>query len=320
LGNFNNFIFLAYKAKNTGIALAMASIFNAVGRKKKKIKSPNHFRLGIKSGIMKRIVFPTDFSDTSRNALKYALALAADLEAKVDIVTVYHIPMIDVSHTPPELIHRMTDEKREETERQLEELYQAFECEQLGDCHALYGVFTPQEITDYVTENKYDLIVMGTRSEHGRLDRMIGSVTTQTMMNSTVPVLAIPADVSYKKISKIAYATDFRPEDGPTVSQLMEFSGLFKADIHFVHVETHPDVGEMDGVVTVADYPVAFADFSIVNSTSIQEGLDQFVEEQDVDLLAMFIPRRRLWERLFHSSLTRKMTYNSKIPLMVFHQ
>ncbi|MCB0706771.1 MAG: hypothetical protein KDC34_15755, partial [Saprospiraceae bacterium] len=29
------------------IALAMASIFNAVGRKKKKIKSPNHFRLGI---------------------------------------------------------------------------------------------------------------------------------------------------------------------------------------------------------------------------------------------------------------------------------
>ena len=47
LGNFNKFIFLAYKAKNTVIALAMASIFNEVGRKKKKIKSPNHFRLGI---------------------------------------------------------------------------------------------------------------------------------------------------------------------------------------------------------------------------------------------------------------------------------
>ena len=48
LGNFSNFIFLAYKAKNAGIALAMASIFNEVGRKKKKIKSPNYFRLGIK--------------------------------------------------------------------------------------------------------------------------------------------------------------------------------------------------------------------------------------------------------------------------------
>ncbi|MCB0705496.1 MAG: universal stress protein [Saprospiraceae bacterium] len=269
---------------------------------------------------MKRIVFPTDFSDTSRNALKYAIALAADLKAKVDIVTVYHIPMIDVSHTPPELIHRMTDEKRIETERELKALYEAFDCPQLGDCHALYGVFTPQEITDFVADNKYDLIVMGTRSEHGRLDRMIGSVTTQTMMNATVPVLAVPADASYKKIGQIAYATDFRPEDGPTVSQLMEFAGFFKADIHFVHVETHPEVGEMDGVINVADYPVAFADFSIVNSASIQEGLDRFVQDLDVDLLAMFIPRRRLWERLFHTSLTRKMTYNSTIPLLVFHQ
>ncbi|MCB0707038.1 MAG: hypothetical protein KDC34_17100, partial [Saprospiraceae bacterium] len=47
LRNFNKFIFLAYKAKNTVIALAMASIFNAEKKKKKKIKSPNHFRLGI---------------------------------------------------------------------------------------------------------------------------------------------------------------------------------------------------------------------------------------------------------------------------------
>ena len=47
LGKFSNFIFLAYKAKNASIALAMASIFNEVGRKKKKIKSPNYFRLGI---------------------------------------------------------------------------------------------------------------------------------------------------------------------------------------------------------------------------------------------------------------------------------
>ncbi|MBR9922224.1 MAG: universal stress protein [Bacteroidetes bacterium] len=269
---------------------------------------------------MKRIAFPTDFSDTSRNALDYAIALAKDIDAKLDILSVYHIPMIDVSHTPPELIHRMTDEKRIEVERSLEEMYAEYKCDQLGDCHAVYGVFTPQEITEFVDDNNYDMIVMGTRSEHGRMDRLMGSVTTQTMMNAKVPVIAVPADAKYESIKQIIYATDFRPEDGPSVTQLMQFAGHFKAEVHFVHVETHPEVGVMEGVVTVADHPVPFADFSIVNSPSVEEGLDKFMDEKGGDLLAMFIPRRRLWERLFHSSVTRKMTYHSKTPLLVFHQ
>ena len=269
---------------------------------------------------MRRIAFPTDFSEASKNALRYAIAFAKDWEAKIDILTVYHIPMVDVSHTPPEMIHRMTDEKRVETERNMKELCEEFSDEVLGDCHCIYGVFIAQEVTEFVGNQEYDLVIMGTRSEHGRIDRLLGSVSTQTMMNATVPVLAVPADAKYSPIESIAYATDFRPEDGPSVGQLMEIAGLLKAKVHFVHVETHPEIGEMDGSVTVADHPLPFADFSIINSHSVTEGLDKYMQEHDVDLLAMFIPRRRLWERLFHNSVTRKMTFQTNVPLLVFHQ
>ncbi|MCB0562666.1 MAG: universal stress protein, partial [Phaeodactylibacter sp.] len=44
----------------------------------------------IKTDPMKKFLVPTDFSETSRNALLYAIELAAELEAKsIDVVHVF---------------------------------------------------------------------------------------------------------------------------------------------------------------------------------------------------------------------------------------
>ena len=268
---------------------------------------------------MNKILFPTDFSETADNAFEYALALAKDLAARVDLLNIYHLPFAAASDVPVEMIQKMLDEKKENVQEKLEGLVERYPSEHFGQTKAVNGVFISQEITDIAKNQLYELIVMGTKGEHNRIEKILGSITTHTMMQAPCPVLAVPEGVPYRKIRKIAYATDFHLSDEHAVEQLMSFAGTLKAEVHFVHVTTDPEEGSMEDLVVVENHPFEFTYFTVVNNHSVMGGLDRYIQEKNVDMLALFIPRRRLWERLFHTSFTKRMTFHTKTPLLVFH-
>ncbi len=270
---------------------------------------------------MKKILFPTDFSPCARNAFDFAVQLADDMGAVIDLMSIYHLPISDAGSVPPDYIDRMLQEQRNKVREQLREFTKEAPRQLIGKCRADYGLFIAQEITDAARYGEYDLIVMGTKGEHNRLEKMMGSVTTNVMMQSSRPVLAIPEEAVYKGIHELAYATNFQPSDQLAIEQLMEFATPLQANVHFVHVET-----KVPASTNVEDYfpsgvvPDGFSDFTIVNNNSVVEGLDNYVRANEIDVLALFIPKRRLWERLFHSSVTKKMALHSKMPLLVFHE
>lgn len=269
---------------------------------------------------MKKILFPTDFSETAANAFRYAIELAKAVDAKIDVVNVYNLPVIDATNLPAGYVEQMLDEKRVLVQGKLEAFATAEPDAPVGELLPLYGVFIPEEIRDLVKEGPYDMVVMGTRGEHNPLEKTLGSITTFTMMNTACPVLAVPEDATWQDIDYIAFATDFLPHEQQAVAQLMEFAKKVESEVYFVHVETKPNIGTMQDFVTLADYPYKFTDFAIVNSPTVMDGLDSFIKEKHIDLLALYIPKRRLWERLFHSSFTKKMAFHSKTPLLVFHE
>lgn len=266
---------------------------------------------------MKKLLFPTDFSPCAGNAFDYALALAKELNATVDVVNIFNLPFMDATNIPPEYIEQMLDEKRKEALAKLDEFIGQRE---VGEKLAIYGMFIPEEINDLVKQRGYDLVVMGTRGEnHSALEKLMGSVTSQSMMRAGCPVIAVPGNAKWKGVQSIAFATDFQPNDLHAAADLMDFAGKLRAGIHFVHVETKPGLEMMEDYVSMADYPYKFLDFKVIRSHSAVEGLQEYVESNKVDLLALFIPERRLWERLFHASFTKKMAFHSHVPLLVFH-
>jgi nucleotide-binding universal stress UspA family protein len=269
---------------------------------------------------MKKILFPTDFSDTAANAFRYAIELAKAVEAKIDVVNVYNLPVIDATNLPAGYVEQMLDEKQVLVQGKLEAFVAAELGAPLGRLIPLYGVFIPEEIRDLVREGAYDLVVMGTRGEHNPIEKTLGSITTFTMMNAGCPVLAVPEDAAWQDIDYIAFATDFLPHEQQAVAQLMAFAKKVSSEVYFVHVETKPSIGTMQDYITLADYPYKFTDFAIVNSPTVMDGLDSFIKEKHIDLLALYIPKRRLWERLFHSSFTKRMAFHSKTPLLIFHE
>ena len=269
---------------------------------------------------MKKILFPTDFSETAANAFRYASELAKACDATIDVVNVYNLPVIDATNLPAGYVEQMLEEKQALVQEKLNAFIAAESDAAIVAGMLFYGVFIPEEIRDLVRSGNYEMVVMGTRGEHNRVEKALGSITTFTMMNAGCPVLAIPDDATWQDIDYIAFATDFLPHEQQAVAQLMDFADKVAAEVFFVHVETKPNIGTMQDYVTLSNYPYKFTDFAIVNSPTVMDGIDKFIKEKHIDLLALYIPKRRLWERLFHSSFTKRMAFHSKTPLLVFHE
>ena len=269
---------------------------------------------------MKKILFPTDFSKAAKNGFQYAVALAADIGATLDVMNVYTVPFTAIEDAPPDYFERLIEEQHRISEEKLEDFVKGIDADFKGERISVFGAFIPEEIIGQVKKNAYDLVVMGTKGERNALEKLVGSITTRTTMNAPCPVLAVPTNAQYKPIKKIAYASDFKPTDAVALQQLMTFTGQVGAKISFVHVDTMPDIGEIKDTISLKNYPFEFTDFSIINSASVTEGIDGYIEENNVDMLALFIPKRRLWERLFHNSFSKKYTFHTHVPLLVFHQ
>jgi nucleotide-binding universal stress UspA family protein len=269
---------------------------------------------------MKKILFPTDFSESAEEAFRYAIQMAKALDARVDMTTIYHLPISEASRVHPDQIERMLIEKKQKVEEKLERLAAKAPAERRGALRAEYGLFVAEEIADSARAHHCDLIIMGAKGARNSIEKILGSVTTQTMMCAPCPVLAVPKDVEFQPINDIAYATDFMPSDEPAVHSLLDLAGMLGASVHFVHVDTKVEIGERNTSIELEKYPFPFTDFTVINNPSVLEGIDEYLRRKNIDLLALFIPRRRLWERLFHSSFTKKMAFHTKIPLLVFRK
>ena len=267
------------------------------------------------------ILLPTDFSPASANAYRYACSLAESLNARLDVLHIYNLSMTEVSQAPYEYIDQMASDKKAAAQKELSQVLASTSAPGV-EIHpqVTYGVFTATEILDHAKSSPYTLIVMGMQGEHNMVEQIMGSVTTEVMLHAACPVLAVPAGAAFKPVEHIAYATDYEPGEQQAVDQLSELAKDLNAGLHCVHVisgqATEPVESE---VVVVENHPFKLKEICIVRHHSISEGLASYIADNHIDLLALYVPQRRLLERLFHSSFSKKMAFHAKVPLLVFH-
>lgn len=258
---------------------------------------------------MRKILFPTDFSDVAKHAFRYAASLAESIDARIDLMHVYHLPIAEVSNAPYHQIEEMLEERKHQIEEQMDSFAALADGAVVGQRIITYGMFVYPDIVNTAGRGKYDLIVMGLKGAYNRLEKLIGSTTTHTMLSATCPVLAVPELAEFKDIEHVAYATDFRPKEQQVINQLLKFTETVGAHLGLVHAAFR------EGAIEITEHD----SFSIVKSESVMEGLDQYIREKKVDILALYIPKRRLWEQLFHQSFTKRMIFHTSIPLLIFN-
>jgi nucleotide-binding universal stress UspA family protein len=140
--------------------------------------------------MFKHILAPTDFGESSQQALDAAIELAARLEAKLTIVHCYEIPAYaygGMTFGAADLLGPVQDAARAQLEKTLVEVKTRFP----GAAGLLRRGVPWSEILAAIDETKADLVVMGTHGRRGVAHALLGSVAEKVVRTSPVPVLTV---------------------------------------------------------------------------------------------------------------------------------
>jgi len=151
---------------------------------------------------IKRILFATDFSETSSKAVSCVAEMAKRYGAKLYIVhviqdiekvTAWYAPKVNMDE-----LHRTMEAR---ALKELEKYEKAFEGHKDFECQLLRGV-PQQEILKFKRDNKIDLVILGTT----------GSTTDKIMKESRRPVLIVAprAEITESKDPRLCSGGEIR--------------------------------------------------------------------------------------------------------------
>lgn len=142
----------------------------------------------------KQILAPTDFSENSSQAIRYAAGLARKFGARLlllHVVSSDALEDISKAHMPPHPVDRVYEDLTQEVHEQYAkhvspEVREGLEIETL----VLHGA-PFLEIVHAARLKEVDLIVMATHGRTGLSHALLGSVTEKVVRKAPCPVLSI---------------------------------------------------------------------------------------------------------------------------------
>jgi nucleotide-binding universal stress UspA family protein len=274
--------------------------------------------------MMKTIIVPTDFSDTSRNAAEYAIAMAKDINASLILFHAYQVP-VSVTDVPLVLVsvedlQKDADARVRSLQRELEQLsggtIQLYAEAILGD--------TIDELEKLATRVQPFAIVMGTRGESKMERALFGSTTLTAIRHLTFPVIVVPSEKKYSGIKKIGFACDFKQVVETTpASSIKNFVNEFHASLHVLNVETESSKKEKlkeEQLMLETMLEEVHPQYEMISDENVEEGLNRFEKENNLDLLIAIPKKHKLLDGLFHKSHTRQLVFGSTLPVMCIHE
>lgn len=287
----------------------------------------------------KRILVPVDFSDYSIKACRIAFNLAKEIHAKVKILHVYFNPYYP---TALPMAEAFAYQGKEEAEFQnildkvnkdikklcntIDEKIASGEFPSVNYSYVLKEGLPEEEIVAFAKDYKPALLVMGTRGKDQKSADLIGSVTAEVIEMTSIPLLAIPEKTSFydfKQVKNISFLTNFSQRDLVSFSAMMEFFKLYNVKVYLTHIENKSTdkwtMIKLEGIQAYFEkqYPNISIDYKLINGEDSIATLEDFVEKNAIDIIALTTAKRNIFTRMFRPSVSRKMLFHSDTPLFV---
>ncbi|WP_026714434.1 universal stress protein [Flavobacterium daejeonense] len=272
---------------------------------------------------MKRILFPTDFSETATNAFIHALEFANCIEGELILLHAFDLPVFDSQYFPENymLIYESVELTQFEFFKdelpKLHAIAQERNLSHIKMSHRLMDGNLLGTIERSIQEDKIDFIVMGTEGEKSWTELFLGTRTTAVISDVDIPVLSIPAEAKFKTIKNIGFTTRFRPKDKPALKNVVEIAKKMNAKVKCLYVKT--DASDVSKE-TIKQWEEEFANdpvgFNVVLSEEVKESILDFILFKDIDMLIMLAYKHNFFKSLFHHSLTKDIAAHWDIPIL----
>lgn len=275
---------------------------------------------------MKTIIVPTDFSPISINAVNFAADMAIAIKANILLLNVYNIAVGYSAEMP--LMFISVDELKQTSCSQLEELKAKILHVHFGKLEVTTEVRMGNivdELEELCTTIQPFAVVMGAKGKTGIEKIVFGSTTLTAIRHLTWPVICVPPGKEYGKgIKKIGFACDFRQVVEITPVQLIkQMVKEFNAELHILNVdykEKHfrPETPEQSFLLhnllkDINPY------YHFINNADIEDGINEFAETNNLDLVIAVPKKHKLLEGIFKPSSTHQLVFQSHVPVMCVH-
>jgi nucleotide-binding universal stress UspA family protein len=274
-----------------------------------------------KSHMKNTIIVTTDFSDTSKNALDYAAALAADTGKEIVLAHIYIIPTGYAAEGVS--LATINDSMESETQMLADELNRvnvAWPGVSVST-RMLVGSFV-ETVQDLCLEITPETLLIGAYGEYSDLV-LWESEWLRVVTSVHCPVLVVPSNCRYATLSRIAFACDYKSPCSPLqLATLTSWAHMATSGLDVVHVTQNPTaeiaLGAIAGKVH-AQLEALSPTYHIITQKPVIEAMADFVKDNPVDLLVV-IPRvHSFWHSLFNKSYSKELARLSNTPVLAIH-
>ena len=286
---------------------------------------------------MKRILFPTDFSDAADNALNIAILLAKQVDAELFVLHSLNSAQqyVDISLSTagdltmpgmqPEVVLAAMEEEKKRVTLKMDELIVSIKEKGVQVNNQIIQQSLEHVVNEITESEKIDFIVMGTHGSSGLREAFIGTNAQKIVRISNVPVLTVNNNCDNYQIHKIVYCSDFTEgQINEQLPRVQKFAEFFSAKLELVYVNT-PTYFEETKTVTqrmnevISKYDIKEVGIHIYNAFDIDEGVIDFAKEENADVISIITHGYRGVKKLFSDNITESVVNHSEIPVLTLH-
>ncbi|WP_312789789.1 universal stress protein [Sphingobacterium sp.] len=270
---------------------------------------------------MKNLLLLTDFSDNAYASARYAAQLAPLWG--IEKVVLYHTyEVIPTVGTEPVVISNaeILEEKQKDLNTWQQELMLLFPQgiawkSILEEYELSYGV------NRTCAEEDIDLVIVGTAGKSGLKKLLLGSNTLKLIENCHTPLLVVPSRAEFRVPKKMLIATNLKEVQLKLNRLLVNTSEVLrKSEVYVVHVtKEDPANKAVNAEITVMQdllapyHPI----YSYILNSDIALGINQYINENHIDMMVTFHRDKGLLSRIFNTSIAQKMAWKSQAAMMV---
>ncbi len=275
---------------------------------------------------MKKFLVPTDFSEASKNAARYAVELAQDDPETT--ITLYNIYDRLAPGSDGSLLTESDEDRKKVLNQALHNL--EIELHELSTVRIEYvaeeGGSLVESIEKYVRYNGISCVIMGITGATRLEQVFFGSNALNMARQGVCPVIIVPPKAEFKKIRNVMLLSDFKNVKSTTpVAQIRLLLDIFKPNLHIVNVDSEHHVQLTDEFKRERDWmEKTFSEYNpefyFIRIYDFLEAIDAFTSDHNIDLIVTVPRKHSFLSGLYKTSHTKKLAYHSHIPVAAIHE
>jgi nucleotide-binding universal stress UspA family protein len=272
---------------------------------------------------MKKILVPTDFSDHAGYALQVAAQIARKNGGEIFLLHMLELPhqgsdAVGSGHDLPEIMLF-----KNAAINKLEDLMDDDSLADLKVSEIIQFELAFDGIMNISKKNDVDLIVMGSHGASGFKEMFIGSNAEKVVRNSDIPVLIIKKEEGDFNVNKFVFASDFSDEIKNPFAKVVDFANKFDSELHLVMINTPSSFKPThvaDSIMNdfISNFKINKLTTHIYNDINVENGVLNFANQIDADLIGMSTHGRKGLAHFFNGSISEDLVNHSKKPVITF--